>query len=107
MSESTTPDLSKIVGLIMENPRLIEEIATLAKKDNAIETNDAIESPSQEEILQNQSEERTVLTTKVDNHRAKNRTELLSAFKPYLSTNRAKAIDSMISIANVLDAMRR
>ena len=32
-NKSGTPDLSRIINLIMENPKLIEEISALAKSD--------------------------------------------------------------------------
>ena len=35
-----------------------------------------------------------------------NRSQLLCAFKPYVSGERAKAIDSMLAIADILDMMR-
>ena len=107
MSEGTTPDLSRIVGLIMENPKLIEEISSLVKNDSQSINNTEAITATPEVNRENQMEETPILTTKVDSARKKNRSELLSAFKPYVSTERAKAIDSMISIANVLDAMRR
>ena len=107
MSEGTTPDLSRIVGLIMENPKLIEEISSLVKQESGVEPENEAEVKSQEDQTVEKAEEVSVLTTNVDNSRKKNRSELLSAFKPYVSSERAKAIDSMISIANVLDAIRR
>ena len=107
MSEGTTPDLSRIVGLIMENPKLIEEISSLVKQESGVEPENEAEVKSQEAQTVEKAEEVSVLTTNVDNSRKKNRSELLSAFKPYVSSERAKAIDSMISIANVLDAIRR
>ena len=107
MSEGTTPDLSRIVGLIMENPKLIEEISSLVKQESGVEPENEVEVQSQEAQTVEKAEEVSVLTTNVDNSRKKNRSELLSAFKPYVSSERAKAIDSMISIANVLDAIRR
>jgi len=107
MSEGTTPDLSRIVGLIMENPKLIEEISSLVKQESGVEPENEAEVQSQEAQTVEKTEEVSVLTTNVDNSRKKNRSELLSAFKPYVSSERAKAIDSMISIANVLDAIRR
>ena len=107
MSENSAPDLSRIVGLIMENPQLIEEISSLVKQDEKSEKSSVqsqvSESSQDASIASNGAE----LKTKVDNIRKNNRSELLNAFKPYISSNRAKAIDSIISITNVLDAMRR
>ena len=41
------------------------------------------------------------------NPRSKNRKDLLYAMKPYLSEKRARAIDSMISIAEVFTILKR
>ena len=108
MSESTTPDLSRIIGLIMENPKLIEEISSLAKTDlEKSEKRSAEQAESTIESSAVETEKEPFLQTEVVNSAKKRRTELLSAFKPYVSSERRKAIDSMISIANVLDAIRR
>lgn len=108
MSDSTTPDLSRIIGLIMENPKLIEEIASLAKNDS--DKSEKVSLPPIDSPVESSAPEATkepILQTEVVNSAKKHRTELLSAFKPYVSSERKKAIDSMISIANVLDAIRR
>ncbi len=105
MSENGTPDLSKIIGLIMENPRLIEEISNLAaeseKRDMAEESDASIatDTPTKETSAE------VTYTKQGTNDRAR-RAHLLGALKPYLSNERAKAIDSMISIADILDMMK-
>ena len=97
-------DLSRIIGLIMENPKLIEEINNLASQEPEKE---------QEEIAEeNQIAEDTVITNAQpavslsENTSRTKRRELLCALKPYVSEGRAKAIDSMMSIADILDMMR-
>ena len=89
-----TPDLSRIISVIMENPSLIEEISALASKSS---------EPTQEATV----EEAPAMTEPraVDIH--SRRDQLLSAMKPYLSSERQKAIDSMITFAEILDAVRR
>ena len=104
MSEETrggTPDLSRIVNLIMENPRLIEEISALAKGDGEIK------SPDADEKTELPSPTVAEATYGVGTPSRERRTELLSALKPYLSSERQRAIDSMISIADILDTVRR
>ena len=92
MNEGENLDISKVVGLIMENPQLIEQIANLAKpKENEKE-------PLPSEIIKEETQERR--------HGQSERAKLLGALKPYVSEDRAKAIDSMISIAEILDMMR-
>lgn len=106
MSEST-PDISKVISVIMENPKLIEEISALAKVSG--ET-DKTETPSNRDgegtALQKEAAESSAEPTYPSRSGDKNRTRLLSAFKPYLSSERAKAVDSMITIADILSAMK-
>lgn len=104
MSETKqTPDLSKIVGLIMENPKLIEEISGLVKKSEG-------EKGERGEVEKGELEEPPKATPTVaaeaDSSRSQRRERLLCALKPYVSKERARAIDSMISIAEMLEVMR-
>lgn len=104
-------DLSKIVSLIMENPKLIEEIKAIANQSKGEESP---EKTAESEDVINVIKEGT-LTDTIRNdeesvnqkrgHRAR-RGELLRALKPYLSSERSKAIESMISITEILDMMR-
>lgn len=105
MSEQT-PDVSKVVRLIMENPSIIEEISALMKSD-AKEEPQTSPAPEAEPtaITEVQSTTPVVTEPKTLPH-AKNRSELLCAMKPYVSAERAKAIDSMISIMGILEMMR-
>ena len=97
-------DLSKIVNLIMENPKLIEEIRTLTeKKQDEKEDSEPTEATPTEERKEDSAPVINVSTGSVDKSR---RRELLSALKPYVSKERAKAIDSMLSIADVLEIMK-
>ncbi len=97
-----TPDLGKIVQLIMENPGLIEEISKLASPDTQSEPASEAPRPALEEVKATET-----VTPALPATQAKpNRTELLGALKPYVSAERAKAIDSMISVAQILDMMK-
>lgn len=107
MSEKENIDLSRVVSLIMENPGLIEQISNLTKQKSD-------DPPSTEEIpeivAENKGEEAESVASQPTyspplNGRT-NRAQLLGALKPYVSKERAKAIDSMISIADILDMMR-
>ncbi len=91
-------DISKIISLIMENPALIEEIKKLAARDTD-------EEDSSEEII---AEEKSAALTveEQEPRRPVRRTELLSALKPYISDERKAAIESFITIADILDMMR-
>ena len=98
---SDTPDIGKIISLIMENPALIEQISALAKSDKLQNGNPTtIESEATEATTSapaNLPENRS---------RQEKRSRLLSAMKPYLSESRSKAIDSMIGIVGILDMMK-
>ena len=93
-------DLSKIVNLIMENPALVEQIRELANKGEGETADTAIEN------AETANEESTPTVMSSENPSRIRRRELLSALKPYLSETRAGAIDSMISIADILEVMR-
>ena len=98
-------DLSRIIGLIMENPKLIEEIKNLASKEPQEEQAEITE---QENIITEdtvKANTEPVVAPSENTSRIKRR-ELLCALKPYVSEGRAKAIDSMMSIADILDMMR-
>ena len=101
MSDSEGLDLSKVVNLIMENPHLIEEISKLSKSSESTEK----PSPPAEETAVAETPPPETTYTRTDTRGSK-RHELLSAMKPYLSKERAKAIDSMITIADILGLMK-
>ena len=106
MSDQENLDISKVVGIIMQNPQLIEQIASLAKGQNEV----AEAKPTVEETIESKADSEPVsaditTSTPVISERL-NRAQLLGALKPYVSKERAKAIDSMISIADILDMMR-
>ena len=101
MSETKqTPDLSKIVGLIMENPKLIEEISALVKKSEDEKGED------EKGELEEPPKATPTVAAESDSSRSQRRERLLCALKPYVSKERARAIDSMISIAEMLEVMR-
>ena len=102
-TDAKAPDLSRIVGLIMENPRLIEEISSLMKKDGDAEEKPITHEAELPEITGNAAEDSPSGDTA---ERAQRRSRLLGALKPYLSKERARAIDSMISISEMIDLMK-
>ncbi len=85
-------DLSKIVSLIMENPSLIEQISNLAKQseDSSPEAEPVAEAP-------------VITEPKVNSPKKLHRTQLIGAIKPYLSPERRKAVETMLSIMDILD----
>lgn len=99
-------DLSKIVSLIMENPHLIEEISNLAKGSKTeTEQIDEAKQASEDISAQDRPASAPIFNQRV-HPGGKNRSQLLGALKPYVSLERAQAIDSMLSIVEILDAMK-
>lgn len=105
MSEGGIGDLSKIVSLIMENPKLIEEISNLAKGSTtepeapkAVESTTVAATPSDTPIASSAPAALGAVTS--------SRSRLLGSLKPYVSAGRASAIDSMLSIADILEMMK-
>lgn len=99
-----TPDLSKIVSVIMQNPALISQIASLvggANTQTAEEVKIEVE-PQKEEV---ESAITVQPSIQIPTHNKARRKELLNAMKPYLSETRRGAIDSMASILDILDVM--
>ena len=102
-------DISKVVSLIMDNPKLVEEIKELAKgTDGDTETKEAPRETEQHEAEKSDTviEEEGSTYPYRQGGRKSQRTELLKALKPYVSKERGKAIESMITIAEVLEVMR-
>lgn len=103
---SNTPDISRIIQLIMENPGLIEEISNLAKT----ESEGAIPETKTEPIAPPEPETPAVPTAPASvgvsvSNKAR-RAQLLCALKSYVSEERGRAIDSMLSVAEILEVMK-
>ncbi len=95
-----TPDLSRMISLIMENPKLIEEISKLAEGEE-----------KSEEIKEDSATEPVMATREVSGYESEtkraSRTKLLGAMKSYLSPERARAVDTMMSILDILEISGR
>lgn len=102
MSEEVkgTPDISRIISVLMENPELIEQISALAAEKKEEEP---APPPPEEEKAETVTASVGVAATTIHSRRE----QLLSALKPYLSDERQRAIDSMMTFADILDAVRR
>ncbi len=93
-------DISRVISLIMENPKLIEEIKGLADKDGGAQETVTSEPPAE-------------VTKEIEAHTfeqaprpRRRRQDLLEALKPYISDERRKAVESFVTIAEILDMMR-
>ena len=93
---SDTPDLSKIVNMIMSNPDLINEIKSMAEGDGKEAEVLPLENPVP---VQNTPLEASL-------SKSEKRTRLLSGLRPYLREDRQKTLDTMLTFANMLEAVR-
>ncbi|MBQ8720162.1 MAG: hypothetical protein IJY65_03930 [Clostridia bacterium] len=94
-------DISRIVTLLTENPSLVEEIKSLIEK-SAKEDAPASASPAIEDTV-------TLAPDAPDEnigHGKGRRGQLLCALKPYVSKERARAIDTMMTFSQILDMMK-
>ena len=96
-------DIAKVVSLIMENPRLIEEISAMAKKEATPEEPPPKEIEAPDERTAEPAAHQVASSVAPS---GRNRSRLLGALKPYVSKDRAQAIDSMLTIVEILDAMK-
>lgn len=105
ISKMAESDLSKIVNLIMENPALIEQIKQLGASSET-----ANEAPAQKTIPEPPEEsggtQEGLATYQEKPQGNSKRRELLYAIKPYLSNERGKAIETILSIADIIDMMK-
>ena len=107
MSEQESLDVGKVIGLIMENPQLIEQISNLTRqKNDDTKADEAEKIVTNEENVSRTIEAPVPPTYSAPSPQRSNRAQLLGALKPYVSHERAKAIDSMISIADILEMMK-
>ena len=92
-------DLGKLVGMIMENPELVEKIKAMGSsgKDSECSTAD---SPKDAQVPDE------IKTAVPEIRRNTKRNELLRALQSFLSEGRRKNLETMMTIADVLDTMR-
>ena len=88
------PDLSRIVGGIMEHPEIVGQISALLSPEVGSETE------SKPEV------EATTVSAAPKVGRRSDRARLLGAMKPYLSESRARAVDTMITVTEILESMK-
>ena len=101
-----TPDISRVINLIMENPELIDGIKSMLSKESSESEKKSAEAETEAVDTSASISEPTVAVKDADSGRSR-RNALLRALKPYVSGERAKAIDTMMSIADVMDIIKR
>ncbi len=110
-------DLSKIIGVIMENPELIGKIRSLAQNTNeekeeaeAVSAHTDNADASIDDGAKKDAKEASVLLKnehigEQKSEKRKHR-ELLCALKPYVSKERAKTIDTFVSVIEIVGLMK-
>lgn len=94
-------DIAKLVSLIMENPELIEKIKTLGEK-NALEEDGDSRDEKPSEAIPTSANAASTEDSGIRS-RKKLRGSLLSSLKPYVSEKRRSAIDTMMTVFDVID----
>ena len=100
-------DLSKIVGMIMDNPDLIEQIKRMSQNEESTEEKAVSDTDPNPKDTRESSEGVDTYEQPQQNNSRTRRKDLLYALKSYVSEERGKAIDTMMSIADILDMMRQ
>ena len=104
-------DISRILGIIMENPEIIEKIRQMAQTDDTSETEiETSASPAPQEAQPAENEEKETDSPKASapprEYDKKRRHDLLCAITPYVSPQRSRAIDTMLSVVEVFEIMK-
>lgn len=100
-------DISKIIGIIMENPDIIARIRSLADESESKSVPTDAEPQVKEECKKQSYSGFTRESASVTNAEAnRRRRELLTALKPYVKCERAKAIDTMLTVIDVIGVMK-
>ena len=107
-------DLNSVINLIMQNPELLASIKKLAPESEE-ESSAAIPEKAEEnpksDIPKPDEKARSVeaqISPKESRPRGSKgkRSELLHALSPYISEGRQKALESFMTIADILELMR-
>lgn len=88
----------------MENPSLVEQIRNLAA--NGTKEDEASPEKAEETASAPASLYKDAADT-YENPQSSRRNQLLRAVRPYLSEERGKAIESMITIADIILSLRQ
>ena len=103
-------DISKLVGLIMENPDIIERIRSLTEKSEDARESEPIDEEAHKDptpIASEEDDSEPTVTAPKDAEKTKHRHELLCALKPYVSKSRAGAIDTVLGVMDVIAIMKK
>ena len=104
-------DISRILGIIMENPEIIDKIRQMAQTDENSDSETetaASPAPTEAKLPENGAAETDSVKTSAapKEYDKKRRHDLLCAIKPYVSPQRSRAIDTMLSVVEVFEIMK-
>lgn len=105
-------DISRVISAIMQNPELISEIKSLVEKGAQRGIDE--EEPQAQPTVSEKTEPTELPSASYAAQEApaaydsskKRRRELMRALKPYVSSERSAAIDTMLSIVDVFSILR-
>ena len=101
-----SPDLSRIVSLIMQNPDLIRQIENLAKQDAPPESDSEARTEEAPPITVAEESVPAAIPAHSLGTREK-RTRLLCALRPYVSEKRSKTLDTLIGAMDIFELIGR
>lgn len=100
-----TQDVGSIIALIMERPDLLAEIKKLAESGEAAKE----EIKEESDVGPDEPEHAAVIKTdevKPQRPSGKSRGDLVRALSPFISKERQKAMETFLTIADILETMR-
>ncbi len=104
----SAPDISRILELIMQNPGLVAEIQGLVKNESSPQPKNLPEPEHEPEEKPEPKPTESSVSRSVqpEMSQKERRALLLSAMKSYVSSERARAIDSMMAVSEILEVMK-
>ena len=100
-----SPDLSRIISLIMQNPDLIHQIEGRARQDASVSEGEAPVSESKPIAPEAEAVAQSHPTSAPLSGMGKRekRTRLLSALRPYVSEKRSKTLDTLMGAMDIFE----
>jgi len=101
-------DLTKIINIIMENPKLVSEIRDMVTKSESETDSNEVNADKETKTVEDTLPSSSPVTreTTYRESRSSRRNDLLRAMRPYVSEERGEAIESMITIMDILFAIK-
>lgn len=106
--QSPAPDISRMVKLILDNPALMAQIRDTVMQEQPPDpgTDTAVAETSETTAAPTVADAAPHAEADEDTGMAVRRQRLLKALRPYVSPERARAIDTVMALSDVLGLMR-